>query len=438
MSDGRRGARSGRGRWKRPWDVRHGALAALLFLGACSSDPYSGPWSSTVTGSCRDGTGRSQCPSGESCFILPFADRSLRRVCRKSCVPGAVSGCSGGQVCRPTLAGDRGYCIVRCAEDANCADGFQCNAATGLCECSNTTSCTTVFGAGTACLRGLCRTACARTDQCACGTTCQGGFCLPGCADDSECCADSRCEAGRCTAVTQTAAPFGRCLDNDHCPPGTYCASEFSRGACVPIVSSLPCTSQSCAAGSACTRLLIEGRSENFVACYAQCGSQSDCQPNAVCAPDVATPTRTLCEPRCADDSACGAERRCDLSSGVCRCASDAFCTRTVGPSARCDEARGVCACTPQCFGRNCGSDGCGGTCGACVAGASCGDDGRCYVPFCGEGGTVPCGDGYCPRSSTCTSDRQHCTCIGGLRAFTCAGELCSGDACANDSWHCR
>ena len=53
--------------------------------------------------------------------------------------------------------------------------------------------------------------------------------------------------------------------------------------------------------------------------------------------------------------------------------------------------------CRPQCAGRGCGSDGCGGTCGACDPGATCSEDGRCeassYPPGphgCGEGDVIP------------------------------------------------
>jgi len=34
--------------------------------------------------------------------------------------------------------------------------------------------------------------------------------------------------------------------------------------------------------------------------------------------------------------------------------------------------------CTPECGQRSCGSDGCGGSCGACAGGSVCGADGQC------------------------------------------------------------
>jgi hypothetical protein len=48
---------------------------------------------------------------------------------------------------------------------------------------------------------------------------------------------------------------------------------------------------------------------------------------------------------------------------------------------AQCSDIAKVCqgqsTCTPQCGGKQCGSDGCGGTCGSCPDGASC-SNGQC------------------------------------------------------------
>ncbi len=86
--------------------------------------------------------------------------------------------------------------------------------------------------------------------------------------------------------------------------------------------------------------------------------------------------------------------------------------------------------CTPACAGKVCGDDGCGGSCGTCLAEA----------PFCSEGActaTGPqCGDGPCDAGETCTtcpSDCGACTVCGD---GTCdAGETCS--ACASDCGAC-
>jgi hypothetical protein len=74
-------------------------------------------------------------------------------------------------------------------------------------------------------------------------------------------------------------------------------------------------------------------------------------------------------------------------------------------------------SCTPNCGNKQCGSNGCGGTCGTCVKGVTCGDDGVCGGAVGPHGGgddtcNPPCAtgsvcvDGHCASSGdTCTKD---------------------------------
>jgi hypothetical protein len=60
----------------------------------------------------------------------------------------------------------------------------------------------------------------------------------------------------------------------------------------------------------------------------------------------------------------------------------------------------GLCnsVCTPQCSGRTCGSDGCGGQCGTCPSGKTCTAAGQC-AGGCSAGcqvGSVCCGGAFC------------------------------------------
>ena len=73
--------------------------------------------------------------------------------------------------------------------------------------------------------------------------------------------------------------------------------------------------------------------------------------------------------------------------------------------------------CVPQCDGKECGSNGCGGTCGSCE-GQACGEDFKCVPLQCdpqcedkicgynGCGGT--CGEG-CGRDKACSADQKSC-----------------------------
>jgi len=65
--------------------------------------------------------------------------------------------------------------------------------------------------------------------------------------------------------------------------------------------------------------------------------------------------------------------------------------------------------CVPQCAGKDCGDDGCGGSCGSCGSDESCGSDGKCtdkcscVGKSCGDDG---CGRvcGYCGPGTQCTA----------------------------------
>ena len=89
----------------------------------------------------------------------------------------------------------------------------------------------------------------------------------------------------------------------------------------------------------------------------------------------------------------------------------------------------GGCACTPQCTGKMCGSDGCGGTCGTCAMGQSCSLTSQCAcVPSCAgkQCGADGCGAtcGTCAGGNICTAAGA-CSCVP-----TCSGRVCGSDGC--------
>ncbi len=111
--------------------------------------------------------------------------------------------------------------------------------------------------------------------------------------------------------------------------------------------------------------------------------------------------------------------------------------------------------CVPQCDGKDCGEDGCGGFCGTCGSGWTC-DAGTCQCP------NMVCGDACCAAAELCVEgacclpacDGKECgsdgcggscgTCEGelvcqdgkcGCEFVECAGQCCSdGQACFEDA----
>ena len=94
-------------------------------------------------------------------------------------------------------------------------------------------------------------------------------------------------------------------------------------------------------------------------------------------------------------------------------------------------------SCKPACQGLSCGPDGCGGTCGTCPAGQSCGANGQCgaCVPSCsgkvcgsdGCGGSCgTCASGTCLPAGTCSGCAPVCT-----------GKVCGADGCGGTCGTC-
>ena len=96
--------------------------------------------------------------------------------------------------------------------------------------------------------------------------------------------------------------------------------------------------------------------------------------------------------------------------------------------------------CVPSCNGKECGDDGCQGSCGTCLSDYVCNSGGCVPIQSCidtcaSKGcdcGTV-CGDscGTCISGSECT-DGCHCTC-----QPDCFGKDCGGDNCGGSCGTC-
>jgi hypothetical protein len=101
------------------------------------------------------------------------------------------------------------------------------------------------------------------------------------------------------------------------------------------------------------------------------------------------------CVPRC-DGKFCGD----DICGGDCgACAAGTSC----GASGSCVPN----VCVPSCNGRKCGSDGCGGTCGTCTGTDVCYDGGCVKVPSC-DNGLPTCKSPACGKQKYCGTD---CAC---------------------------
>jgi len=126
----------------------------------------------------------------------------------------------------------------------------------------------------------------------------------------------------------------------------------------------------------------------------------------------------------------CG-DNGCDGSCGKC-------------PGSQTCDKEGKCAdppCVPACSGKECGEDGCGGSCGRCPEDRQCDDAGKCgplpctpdcIAKECGEDG---CGGscGMCKPGSTCRESK----CSSEPCKADCSGRVCGDDGCGGKCGTC-
>lgn len=386
----------------------------------CGSDGCGG-----VCGTCAVGL---SCHNGQ-CESAACVDQCAGRACGPDGCGGTCGTCPAGHVC---LADGTCLCIPecfgkQCGEDScgsvcgMCPVGATCQG--GKCisepcapECGSrqcgSDGCGGVCGvcsAGSWCNMGVCQET-VGTGSCQghCGGSAGDCYCDDLCGLFGVCCSDL------CTACpTAVACKCGDgicdppescrlCPADCFCPAGQVCVGDEC---CTPSCEGKPCGPDGC--GGTC------GACELGQACNAE--GSCTCVPNCAgrnCGSDGCGGTCGSCTDT--DALTCTAA---DCIDGVCgRSVSTFFCviqetclpSGTENPDTVCQKClptvnpwdwspvatgtscgtgqtcHGGQCCPYNCDGRNCGPDGCGGTCGECALG-----DDACYEGVCGV-----CGDG--------------------------------------------
>jgi hypothetical protein len=100
----------------------------------------------------------------------------------------------------------------------------------------------------------------------------------------------------------------------------------------------------------------------------------------------------------------------------------------------------GTTSCTPSCGGKQCGDDGCGGSCGTCDSTQACNASGQCVascLPSCNlkQCGNDGCGGscGNCGAGLLCNPNNQ---CVAPC-VPACSGKQCGGDTCGGSCGTC-
>ncbi|MFN8589876.1 MAG: pentapeptide repeat-containing protein [Thermomicrobiales bacterium] len=242
-------------------------------------------------------------------------------------------------------------------------------------------------------------TDCCRTEEG--GTDCQR---------DADClqfpCDGAVCQNGTCVRTTVTTGPSPNNLCS-YCCGGTCCqapANQCNAGGlcCAPNCAGKQCGADGCGSGGTC------GTCPDGLACNAE--------------------GQCVCTPQSCGSGCCDSKGACQPGTTNQACGKNGETCAACGAGDTCQKQ--VCAtCIPDCAGKKCGPNGCGGSCGSCADGQVC-LDGECICD------ARSCPDGCCangpglPGVCRSGSNRQACG-AGGEQCAACpAGKDCIGQQC--------
>lgn len=282
-------------------------------------------------------------------------------------------------------------------------------------------------------------------DPCDCGCGAPDPDCknpgnpTAGCTSLESCDAGGKC-VSKAAAGWTCAASLYNGLDNCDCgcgAPDPDCKYDLPLSGCK--------AGETCSATGSCVACTpkCDGKACGEDGCGGSCGTcKDDGKPVCVAGQCVApcTPTPALCATnKCGPDGCGGSCGTCPAGSacqagdcvavelpsaptscvGFCGSTAPAGCYCVAACAASgtcCADYKAACGCKPQCAGKQCGADGCGGSCGTCGADKpSCDSAQQCTATCtkqcdkkqCGADG---CGGscGSCGADASCSST-QHC-----------------------------
>jgi agmatine/peptidylarginine deiminase len=404
------------------WSANQTGPAELCSTYSCyptSGQGNLGCQPTTVLGGCQSGTA-SWCDFGE----LQATTCGDGEACGYQWSE-AHYGCAAGQGCTPSCAGKacgNDGCAGSCG---TCATGFLCQANQCVADAS---SCGGIPYEGCCAGKALkfCEQGSLKTWNCqdSCGWAVAGYYDCAASGSDPSGEFPIACPGAACTPSCQGAGPLG---------PSFECGDDGCGGSCGTCNANQQCQGGACVAlpATGCGDTSWEGLCDGgkVTWCEAEQLNSEKCQsgccgwaPNASyygCYPSDACGT---CYNECtAGSQGCSQE---STHAWACQAATDDYPCTTRGwvacPSG-CDPTTGACKtdCTPSCQGAaplgpsfECGSDGCGGSCGTCLGAETC-SDGLCVAGPCApkcagkQCGSNGCGGscGECASGQTCGAD---------------------------------
>ena len=359
------------------------------------------------------------CPAGEKCAegACICEPNCAKKQCGDDGCGGTCGECGDGEACQ----GGSCICLSNCTEKAcgddgcggscgQCSDGDAClgpeECQEGACKpgvpvvCNDDDPCTTdacdpVSGCHYTGHAGECDDG----NPCTEGSMCVGGICTGGekvICDDGNPCTTDACSSVEGCIVVYNSKP---CDDTDSCTDGDVCEDGLcASGAnvCFPCQANEDCLELD--DGSLCNGLVgcVEGLCKSLPDSQLICDDMPDdciaplCNEQTGQCEDTPLPDMTYCNDGdlCTVDDVCKAAV-CSGKTVNCNdgdeCTTD-WCDSSQGckqgplcqSGEKCEAGQCV-PCMPECNGKECGDDECGGSCGQCGPSMTC-QDGACIT----------------------------------------------------------
>lgn len=403
-------------------DVGDGGCIPTCSGKDCGDDGCGG-----VCGECVDGA---VCDANDQC----------------GCIADSQQVCSGGDSYYADSCGNIGNLVTGCGGNG-CTDGFCDNC---IPQC-----------AGLECGDDSCGGTCG---DCVGGAVCATGLCVCQPQSEQKCVVDALYWHDSCgfqQGFVETCE-FG--CANGACEPCTptcgaaVCGDDGCGGVCGSCQVGESCVAGACACAAEATSDCVGGDVYWFDSCGTLGEVKTTC-PGFGCSNGSCDGCTGDCTGKECGDDGCGTE--CGPCTGTgevcqanqCNCLSMVYIACSSGnlwhfdscnnPESLSSDCQYGCtgnscdACQPACEGRNCGDDGCGGSCGTCTGQDTCNNGiGQCVCqPACtgAECGNDGCGGdcGNCTGQDTCNGGGQ-CVC-----QPDCSGKNCGADGCGGSCGTC-
>ncbi len=316
---------------------------------------------------------------GENDICLVYNSRYSE--CAERCGPESCSDREDDAYCAPLSLQGGGYFNI-CLENnpESCTNEYE--------------SCTTTSGRSGICMQLYtngpvgCYIQCETVETCPEGTGCQP-YDTPSCEDicaGADCGARQGCDCGTCDDGEE-------CIQN-RCG-GNYSCEEICGRAQLECGEYGDCDCGSCESGEVCQdyKCVASGVDCEVLCQRYECGPVSscdcgDCSEGYACEDSTCVECTASCDGKECGDNGCGGvcgtcEEDEECVEGLCKSCEEVCNGLECGVYDGCncgtceatqDCVAGACiqGCVPSCFGKQCGADGCGGTCGTCAIGQTC------------------------------------------------------------------